>query len=225
MLISPETRDRVSALAQQTLPKQFQGDLSFVTDLIFSTLETHTDPDQARSQLTTELTTYFEASTAQVVSALLAEAVPRKDNATIFLRKVPKHLNTIEQLSTYFQEFGQVLNVQVFPNKNSAQVCFAAEESAAAALASPTPVLNCKFIRLAVFRQKHLKPEAERRTKTKLAARELDLRRKQLSADKTKTVQALLKVLNERKEELSEEQQKALIAQIRLLGADVAAIE
>lgn len=225
MLLSPETRDRLIAVARQALPKQFQEDLGFVTDLIFSSLESNSDPDQARSQLTTELTTYFEAATAQVVSALLGETAPRKANPTLFLRKVPKSLNTIDSLSGYFQQFGEVLNVQVFPSKNSAQVEFAAEESAAAALASPQPVLDCKFIRLAVFKQKHLKPEAERRTKTKQAARELEQRRKQLSADKTKTVQALLKVLNERKNELSDEQQKALIAQIRLLGAEVTHLE
>ena len=221
MLLSPEIREKLVSVVRQSLPKQYQDDLAFVADLAIGTLETRTDPDQARMQLTTELTTYFEATTSQVVAALLTEVTPRKDSATVFLRRVPKNLNTIEQLSGYFQQFGSLVNVQVFPLQNSAQVCFADDSSAVAALTSQQPVLDCRFIRLSAFRPKKAKPEVERRVQTKKAARELEQRRFQLSAEKTKTVQTLLKLLNERRGELSQEQEKALLEQIRVLGAEV----
>jgi hypothetical protein len=149
---------------------------------------------------------------------------PEVSKTTLFLRKVPKDLNSIELLHTYFKQFGEILNVQVFPNKNSASICFSMEESAVAALANKEPVLDNRLIRVSAFRskkpfQKTANPDLEKQVKTKLAARELKQRRMQLSTEKTKLIQDLLKVLNERREELSVDEQKALLAQIRLLGA------
>ena len=252
MHLTPEARERIQALARLTLPKQFQGDLSFVCDLITKTLESKADLEQARSQLSTELRTYFETGTQGVVDSILAEVSrgegkeeeakteveapsekkrpsdqPRLDlsKTTIYLRKVPKDLNSIELLHTYFKQFGEIRNVQIFPNKNSAQICFALEEAASAALGSKDPVLDCKYIRVSAFRQKRqagkvVNPDVEKRVKTKLAARELKQRRMQLSAEKTTMIQGLLKVLTERRNELSPDEQKALLSQIRLLGAE-----
>ena len=244
MHLSAEVEQEVLDLLRAKTPKKYQDDHSFLSRLVATSFRSHASAEEVERQLLTELRTYFEADTQETVSALLQEAQrPRKrpaeeDNpqpekrtktegsrldvskTNLYLRKSPKELNSIEQINSYFKQFGDILNVQVYPHKNSAQVCFSSEEAATAALASREPVLGQKSIHLAAFRskKKQTRPADSPGVKVKQVARELTIRKKELSKEKTDLVQSLLKVLNERREELSQEEQKALLEQIRSLG-------
>lgn len=245
MHLSPEAEQQISALLQVKTPKQYQDNHGFLCGLVAASFRSHASAEEVERQLLTDLSTYFEAGTPEVVSALLQEAQrprtkrpaedntpplekrPKADNSRIdvsktnlYLKKVPRELNSIEQINSYFKQFGEILNVQVYPHKNSAQVCFASEEAAAAALASHEPVFGQKGILLVAFRskKKQVRTGESPGVKVKQVARELTIRKKQLSKEKTDLIQSLLKVLNERREELSPEEQKALLEQIRSLG-------
>ena len=245
MHLSSETEQQIAQLLQAKTPKQFHEDLSFLCGLVTNSFRSHASAEEVERQLLTELRTYFEGNTQELVTQLLQEVQrPRSkrpaegDNpppekrsrsdssrldvskTNLYLKKVPKELNSIEQINTYFKRFGEILNVQVYPHKNSAQICFATEEAAAAALASREPVLGQKGVHLAAFRSKKkpVRTPDSPGVKVKQVARELTIRKKQLSKEKTELVQSLLKVLNERREELSPEEQKALLEQIRSLG-------
>lgn len=243
MHLSAEVEQQILDLLQAKTPKKYQDDHSFLSRLVATSFRTHASAEEVERQLLTELRTYFEADTQAIVSALLQEAQrPRRkrpaeaDNpppekrtkaessrldvskTNLYLRKIPKELNSIEQINSYFKQFGDILNVQVYPHKSSAQVCFSSEEAAAAALASREPVLGQKTIHLAAFRCKKKPIRSADCPGAKQAARELTIRKKELSKEKTDLVQSLLKVLNERREELSQEEQKALLEQIRSLG-------
>lgn len=245
MHLSSEVVQQISALLQAKTPKQYQDDLSFLCGLVSTSFRSHASVEEVERQLLTELRTYFEAETQAVVSSLIQEAQrppvkrpaeddpappekrPKADTSrldvsktNLYLKKIPRELNSIEQINTYFKQFGEILNVQVYPHKNSAQVCFATEEAAAAALASREPVFGQKGVQMTAFRSKKKQGRTVESpgVKVKQVARELTIRKKQLSKEKTDLVQSLLKVLNERREELSPEEQKALLEQIRSLG-------
>ena len=245
MHLSPEAEQQISELLRAMIPKQYQDDHSFLYGLVNTNFRTYASAEEVERHLLTELRTYFEADTQKVVSALIQEAQrpqrkrpaeednpqpekrPKADTSrldvsktNLYLRKIPKELNSIEQINSYFKQFGDIVNVQVYPHKSSAQICFSSEEAAAAALACREPVLGLKTIQLAAFRSKKKQSRSAENpgVKVKQVARELTIRKKELSKEKTELVQSLLKVLNERSEELSQEERKALLEQIRSLG-------
>lgn len=237
MLLTADVEQRLTDLVRAKTPQKYQTDHEFLCGLVTSTFRKHADTETVQKQLLTELRTYFEEDTEAVVRLLLDEVpAPRSkrsanaDNpqpekkpkltdvsrTTLFVKRIPKDLNSIEQINTHFKQFGEILNVQVYPNKNAAQVCFATEDAAAAALASKEPVLGSKAIALTAFRFK--KKQENPQVKVKQVARELKIKKKELSKEKTDMIQSLLKVLNDRKNELSPEQQRELLEKIRTLG-------
>lgn len=66
----------------------------------------------------------------------------------LFLRDVPQHLNNIMDISSHFQKFGDIVNVQVHADKDQAYVQFKTHEQADNALNSEEAVCGNRFIKI-----------------------------------------------------------------------------
>lgn len=77
---------------------------------------------------------------------------PRKNptNCSLELKKVPPGLNNITHLNNHFSKFGQIVNIQVFYDKDpeAALVTFSSHAEANAAYRSTEAVLNNRFIKV-----------------------------------------------------------------------------
>merc|ERR1712127_330221 len=72
----------------------------------------------------------------------------KEEPLKVHVNNVPEHLNNITKLNEHFAKFGNCTNIQVFPEKSMAIVEFQTEAAVHAALNSPEPVLNNRFIQL-----------------------------------------------------------------------------
>lgn len=77
---------------------------------------------------------------------------PRKNpsNCSLELKKVPPGLNNITHLNNHFSKFGQIVNIQVFYERDpeAALVTFSSHAEANAAYRSTEAVLNNRFIKV-----------------------------------------------------------------------------
>eukprot|EP01083_Nonionella_stella_P027932 76928_1 len=64
----------------------------------------------------------------------------------LFVRNIPVDLNRIQVLSSHFEQFGEVVNIQVQKDKNQAFVQFKSHNEAKRALLSPKAVCENRFI-------------------------------------------------------------------------------
>ena len=72
----------------------------------------------------------------------------KEEPLKVHVNNVPEHLNNITKLNEHFAKFGNCTNIQVFREKSMAIVEFQTEAAVHAALNSPEPVLNNRFIQL-----------------------------------------------------------------------------
>lgn len=79
-----------------------------------------------------------------------SQGPPIWDNKTLEIRKVPPQLNSIVKLNEHFQQFGQIINIQVRFNGDpeAALITFATRPQAVNAYKSTAPILNNRFIRV-----------------------------------------------------------------------------
>ena len=77
----------------------------------------------------------------------------KEEPLKVHVNNVPEHLNNITKLNEHFAKFGNCTNIQVFADKSMAIVEFQTEAAVHAALNSPEPVLNNRFIQLKQYRK------------------------------------------------------------------------
>ena len=73
------------------------------------------------------------------------------DPLKLQVTSVPEQLNNITKLNEHFSKFGVIKNILVNVEKNMATIEFTTAEACQAALNSPDPVLNNKFIQMRQF--------------------------------------------------------------------------
>lgn len=73
---------------------------------------------------------------------------PTPNAGTICVMGVPQEMNTIEQLNEHFKRFGNILNIVIKQDTQTAFIKFAEHPSAVAAIESPDAVFGNRFIRV-----------------------------------------------------------------------------
>mmetsp|Transcript_30775 Transcript_30775/g.75025 ORF Transcript_30775/g.75025 Transcript_30775/m.75025 type:complete len:683 (-) Transcript_30775:116-2164(-) len=73
---------------------------------------------------------------------------PPPNPTNLYVENVPPAINNIKSLSSHFEQFGEIVNVQVHADKGKAYVQFRTHEQASRALRSPKAVRGNRFIKV-----------------------------------------------------------------------------
>lgn len=99
------------------------------------------------------ITTWSENKTqATIDSGNVNSAINKKNsqNTALGLKKIPNHLNTIDNLTKHFSKFGKIMNIHILfeGDPQAALIIFSSHKEAKAAYTATEPVLNNRFIKV-----------------------------------------------------------------------------
>lgn len=130
-------------------------------------------------------------------------------NATkLTIGSIPKELNTLDQLNTHFSKFGEVVNIEVFPQYGKANVQFSDHQSAQDAISSPDSVLGNRFIK--IYWSPPEKGDGNVREYQQTPRPPKPEKRKPIAPEQTKYVSEEYKQKMEEEEKVNKEKREAL---------------
>jgi hypothetical protein len=242
MRVSSNFKQELQTFISSLLPPSFSED-HFLSNLVLDSLNQAPDIESLREPLSHELPAFLGQDTDKFLNQLLefcsaklgkahsegkkpttkakeaankAFKVPMK--SVIYLKKVPRDLNNKHTLIEFFRSFGTVVNVQLFQRKNIALIKFSKDAEAQAVMDSSEAILGDDQIIKSIYYKKATVIFIQKRPIDLRVAKEVKMRKKELLTERTSKIKKLLQLFNEKKDQLSTEQQEALLKRIRELG-------
>jgi RNA recognition motif-containing protein len=213
------------------LPASLTND-KFLSSIILEAFNSHSEFKDLKEYLAEQLLAFLEDDTTSFINKLQdfyhakakadtsgeeskagklvrTESNESQASPVVVIKRVPPKINKAHILTEYFATFGPVTRVDSNPSKGTAQIYFDSEASAEAALSSQDYVLGCKLISKESL-------QVEKPVNSKVA-REIRFKKLEFAEERTVKVRRLLKLLNERKDQLTTEQYEALLSKIQQL--------
>ncbi|XP_049851383.1 uncharacterized protein LOC126325929 isoform X2 [Schistocerca gregaria] len=69
-------------------------------------------------------------------------------NTVLDIVNIPRYINNIENLNTHFKQFGKIINIETFLDRNSARIRYKTHREAQNAIFSSLPICNNRFVKV-----------------------------------------------------------------------------